>query len=336
MYSSGLRLLTLCCELALAITNTFFHIRDMHKKSWMHPSSKHWHLIDYVIVRHRDLNKVQITGAMSGAGCSTYHRLIRSTLQITVRPPTRRQKPWYKLNVHADHNQNIRDDLRNAIAQSLSLISTTSTLNCTSKFTMEWQALSSSLLIASQSTHGNIERRHHVWFDDNSTDIRSLIHDKNAAHDALTHNPTSSTLDERISSMRATVQRKLRWMENILCAAEIQSYVNINFTKSFYEALFGVYGPCRFSLHPVRSTDGVLIKNKELILERWAEYQENQVNKVHSNDTGFLYYLPILPVIPKPDEQPSIDEVEKAILSLKENKTAGHDNIPAEVIQYGG
>ena len=66
---------------------------------------------------------------------------------------------------------------------------------------MEWQALSSAHLIDSQSTLGSMERRHQDWFDDNVADIRSLIHDKNAAHDALLCNPTSRTLRERFSSM---------------------------------------------------------------------------------------------------------------------------------------
>ena len=108
----------------------------MYKTSWMHPRSKHWHLIEYVIVRRRYLNEVQITRAMRGAECSTDHRLIRSTLRLTVRPPARRQKPRHNLNVHAAHNQNIREELRNAIDQSLSHISTTTTLNCTSNLTM--------------------------------------------------------------------------------------------------------------------------------------------------------------------------------------------------------
>ena len=152
---------------------------------------------------------------------------------------------------------------------------------------MECQALSSALLIASQSTLGSMDTRHRDWFDDNATDIHSLIHYKNAAHDALLRNPTSRTLRERFSSKRVTVQRKLRWMENNWWAgklAQIESYASINDTKSFYEALNSVYGPRRFSLHPVRSTDGVLIKNKELILERWAEYLQNLLNKVHTTD----------------------------------------------------
>ena len=115
---------------------------------------------------------------MHGAECFNDHRLIHSTLRLTVRPPAHRQQTMHKPNVHAAHNQNIREELRNAIAQSLSHISTTTTLNCTSNLTMEWQALSSALLIASQSTLGNMERRHQDWFDDNAADICSLIHDK--------------------------------------------------------------------------------------------------------------------------------------------------------------
>ena len=118
-------------------------------------------------------------------------------------------------------------------------------------------------------------------------------------------------------------------------AAQIQSYANINDAKSFYEALKGVYGPSR-SLHPFRSSDGIVIKNKELILERWAEYLQNLLNKVHTTDPGFLNDLPTLQIIPKLDDPPSFDEVEKAILSLQDSKSAGPDNIPAEVIKYGG
>ena len=83
-----------------------------------------------------------------------------------------------------------------------------------------------------------------------------------------------------------------------------------------------------YSLHPVRSIDGILIKNKELIRARWNECIQNLQNNVHTTDLGFLDYLPI---IKKHDDPPSFDNMEKAILCLKDNKTAGIDNIPAEV-----
>ena len=79
----------------------------------------------------------------------------------------------------------------------------------------------------------------------------------------------------------------------------------------------------------IQRTDGVLIKNKELILARWAEYLQSLLDKVHISDTALLGDLPTLPIIPIPCDPPSFDELEKAILCLNDNKAAGPDNIPA-------
>ncbi len=61
--SNGMKLLTLCSEHSLTITNTIFQQKAKYKASWMHPRSKHWHLIDYAIVRHCDIKDVLITRA---------------------------------------------------------------------------------------------------------------------------------------------------------------------------------------------------------------------------------------------------------------------------------
>ena len=53
------------------------------------------------------------------------------------------------------------------------------------------------------------------------------------------------------------------------------------------------------------------------------------------HDPGFLDDLPTLPIIPKLYDPPSFHEMEKSILSHKDNKAAGPDNIPAEVIKHG-
>ena len=52
--------------------------------------------------------------------------------------------------------------------------------------------------------------------------------------------------------------------------------------------------------------------------------------KGHTTDPGFLDDLPTLPIIPRLDDPPFFDKVVMAILSLKDNKTAGPDNISAE------
>ena len=73
---NGLLLLRKCAEHDLLITNTVFRLPTRRKTSWMHPRSKQWHLIDYVIERRKDIQDVrqrlcvvhtvgQITGLLS-------------------------------------------------------------------------------------------------------------------------------------------------------------------------------------------------------------------------------------------------------------------------------
>ena len=52
----GELLLALCSEYGLVITNTIFVHKEHHKVTWMHPRSRHWHLLDYVITRKEDQN----------------------------------------------------------------------------------------------------------------------------------------------------------------------------------------------------------------------------------------------------------------------------------------
>ena len=47
-------LLRKCAEHEILITNTVFRLPTRRKPTWMHPRSKYWHLIDYVIVRKKE------------------------------------------------------------------------------------------------------------------------------------------------------------------------------------------------------------------------------------------------------------------------------------------
>ena len=63
MNENGQRLLELCSFRNLAITSTFFEHKDQHKVSWRHPRSKHWHQLDMILCKKRDLNSVKTPAA---------------------------------------------------------------------------------------------------------------------------------------------------------------------------------------------------------------------------------------------------------------------------------
>jgi hypothetical protein len=49
--SNGHFLLRTCAANDRLITNAVFRLPNRNNTTWMHPRSKHWHMIDYVIVR---------------------------------------------------------------------------------------------------------------------------------------------------------------------------------------------------------------------------------------------------------------------------------------------
>ena len=65
-------------------------------------------------------------------------------------------------------------------------------------------------------------------------------------------------------------------------AKEIQSYADSNETQKFYEAIKAIYGPSQHSINPVKSKDGTtLIKDRQGIIQRWAEHFSQLLNSLN-------------------------------------------------------
>nr|VZI08649.1 unnamed protein product [Spirometra erinaceieuropaei] len=88
---NGLLLLRTCAEHRLILTNTFFCLPQREKATWRYPRSLQWHLLDYVLVRRRDLRDVLVTKAIAGADGWTDHRLVISKMRIRLQPRRRPQ-----------------------------------------------------------------------------------------------------------------------------------------------------------------------------------------------------------------------------------------------------
>ena len=99
--ANGSLLLNMCAEYQLTITNTLFQQANKYKTSWMHPRSKHWHLIDYVIVRQRDSRDAKKTCTIGATTGWSDHRMVRSRMRLTFQGSKHRcgTKPRKKLDV---------------------------------------------------------------------------------------------------------------------------------------------------------------------------------------------------------------------------------------------
>ncbi|CAH2062804.1 unnamed protein product, partial [Iphiclides podalirius] len=71
--NNGQLLLEFCSRNRLGVTNTFFKGKLMRKVSWMHPRSKHWHQLDLVLTKKRDLRETLHTRTFHSADCDSDH-----------------------------------------------------------------------------------------------------------------------------------------------------------------------------------------------------------------------------------------------------------------------
>ena len=303
----------------------------------MHPRSKHWHLIDYVIVRRTDRQDVKVTKTMCGADCWTDHRLVVSKLNLRIQPARRPQgkKAPKRLDVSKLNKDSMRQDFLTDICNQLDA------MNLSSEDPEEnWTVFHKTVLSSAASTLGHPSRKHQDWFDENDDEIQRLLEEKHRLLKAHQDDTSSVSKKAAYSNICKTVQTKLRDMQDSWLrkkTEEIQSFADRKDMKKFHDALKTIYGPKSSGATTLLSADGnTLLTDKEAILERWAEHFNSVLNRPSSINQDAIDRLPQIECNVLLDEFPTVTETRKAVQQLSSGKAPGADAIPAEVYKAGG
>ncbi|CAG4983475.1 unnamed protein product [Colias eurytheme] len=335
MNSNGQLLLSLCTQFNLAITNTHFQLPNKYKTTWMHPRSRHWHLIDYTIVRQVDMSQVLITRVMRGANCWSDHRLIITKLRLRMRYPRRsgRVKPK-GINVDKLWDPDVRQQYVNILKDDIQSEDDGDLLS-------SWTKFSSRLITTAERALGLIKRRNEDWFDENDAILSEAFCRHRTLLRQFDHNRhRNNHLLEKIKKSGSDLRKLTRdTKDNWWCrkAEYLQWLSSTHQLGEFYAELKKLIGKTPRSSVPLRSQDGTqLLVAKEEILRRWAQYFNELLNTDRALNLQYINSLPSLPQVHKLDEPPTLQEVTRAISGQSNKKAVGVDNIPGELIKYGG
>lgn len=304
----------------------------------MHPRSKHWHLLDYVIIRQRDRQDVRVTKTMCGADCWTDHRLLISKMNLRIAPPRRPQgtKAPKRLNIAKLKDDIVKQRLAVEMKNKLPPPITDADVDVDK----EWAELRNTIYAVASEVVGPTTRRHKDWFDENNSRIQMLLNEMHDVHRAYLNDPNSESKRIAYSLAKRTVQLELRHMQNAWYSQQadiIEAYAEKKDMKNFYSSLNAVYGPNPSSSPPLLSADGTtLISDKADILKRWAEHFDSVLNRPATINEEAIERLPQIPTDNSLAEPPTVDEVEKAMKRLSSGKAPGADSIPAEIYTSGG
>ena len=309
--SNGLLLLKTCAAHSLVITNTLFRLPTRHKTTWMHPRSKHWHLIDYIITRSVDKQDIRVTRSMCGADCWTDHRLIISKCRLHIQPPRRPQGQKVVKRLNVSRLKLCSEQLIQDLDAKLSTMP-----NDRNSIDERWAAFRNAVYTTSLEHLGQAKRNHQDWFDENEEEIQALLAEKRNLLRAFQNDPTSLAKKTAFTNTRQKVQKKLRELQDAWFskkAEEIQGYADSNNIKLFYDSLKTLYGPQSSGSSPLLSADGTqLLSEKKQILERWAEHFNQVLNCPAAINDEAIDRLPQVKVNSDLDTLPKMAEVEKA------------------------
>ena len=248
--SNGDFLLALCSEFELILMNTMFKQKDERKTTWMHPRSRHWHMIDFVITRCRVKMDIHSTRAMRGAYCWTHHQLLTSKVAFRIRQKHNRQgtsKPT-KLNkakqlTTISHRVSFQQEMESALAQSEEKENSTPD--------EEWAVLQLVEYNTAKTYLGKPDRKHQDCFDRNDQELQTLFSRRDQAHQRVlqtrsTRSTTAAYKDACRLLQKRTRALKSDWWERK--AVELQRAADRSNMKCFYNGLEAVWGPKRRDL----------------------------------------------------------------------------------------
>ena len=246
--TNGLLLLGLCAVHNLSITNTMFRLPNRYKTTWQHPRSKHWHMLDYIIVRQSHRRYVKVTKVVRGADdCWTDHRLVISRMNFVIRrkPRTNPREPSRRgYDVSKLNNPNIKAAYEERVTANLAS-------RPTSNLEDDWASIRSAITDAAQNTIGHSKKKSQDWFDENDIEISRLIDEKRKARLASDQDTRSRHKKARYLELKRQCQSKLREIQNQWWqqkAFELQRCAEVRDLRNFFAGTKELYGPVMSSV----------------------------------------------------------------------------------------
>ena len=339
---NGERLIDFCSINNLIICNTFFQHKSIHQKSWMHPGSKTWHMLDYALVNKRfrsSVEDVRVHRTAAGA-VGTDHHLLRIKLKfhlksrrkaVNIQPPCVDQRKLknakLKMAFQVQLNRRPQQPTSPTIDQ---------------KYTdFAEYVRQTSVSIFQQDRNG---RKHKGWLTDEILDVidkkaKAFLDWQNfrgTCHESRYRK--SYRLLRNLAKKKIEARQVEYWDE---LSIEIENTIKQHDTATAYAMIRRLRGGrAKIENHPILDKQGCLLTNSKERLNRWKDYFNGLLNVPSVVNQATIQQIPSTAITiserERQDKTPTLNEVQCAIKQLKNGKAPGNDGISIDVIKAGG
>lgn len=330
MNDNGERMTDFCAEHRLVVGGSIFPHKNIHKLTWSSPDGRTQNQIDHICISKKFRRSLLDVRVCRGADVYSDHHLVIAKVQLKLKRTNQIKEKRIKYNLGSLQNQESRQqfqlDLRNRF-QALE--------NLEDKdVEQHWIEIKDTFNNVSQSKLGFKKQEHKPWLSEESL---NLIEERKDAKSRILNSANVESkqaatyeYNELNNMIKRSIRKDKREYTETL-AAQAQDAASKNNMREVYNITKILAGKKNTSAAHIKNLQNKLLTTDKEIENRWVEHFSTLLNRPPPDVAADITPAEeTLDINPNP---PSKHEIKNAIKSLKNNKAAGPDNIPAEVLK---
>lgn len=339
--NNGRRLLEFCIHNNLAIANTFFQHREIHKFTREMLSRNEKSIIDYIITEKPRMSEINDVRVKRGAEIGSDHYLLVAKIKINDH---QQEETKNKKNLQPEEEK-IRayklkiPEFRNKYKNIIQNYTTLNTNNSGKTLEEKWTTFKNMLLSTAKEACGTTKQRrrekHTNWWN---SKVKEEIKKKKILWKHYIQNKTNETY-EHYKTQRDIAKAEVRKAKQTSWE-DFGNIMESNFKsnqKLFYKVLKQLGKNKQRPINTIKNKKGELITEGTKILERWKEYFEELLSTNQDTNTCDSQNKDKSESKqPENYEEISQKEITDALKKLKLGKSAGHDKLTPEMLKYMG
>nr|KAG5694841.1 hypothetical protein BaRGS_028769 [Batillaria attramentaria] len=333
MNENGERFADFCALNQLVIGGSIFPHKRIHKATWRSPDHVTENQIDHICISRKFRRSWRDVRVMRGADVPSDHHLLATTLRLRLKRHTNANSTRTRYNVgllrNTDTQAAFRISLSNRFQPLQDLIE-----DSEMDIETQWEHSKKLWHDTCEEVLGKRKTQHKEWISADTIQKLEVRKEKKTALNTSRTRRAKAKAQEEYTAADREVKRSTRkdkrdYIDNL--ASQAEEAARQGNLKDLYQVTKKLAGKFQQTDKPVKDKNGHPLTTTEEQLKRWAEHFRELLNRPIPETPPDI--PPAETELPINCDKPSKAEIRKAIMTLKNGKAAGPDEIPAEAIK---